>query len=352
MLKKILFLTLVGIISSTTLYAQEDEDGEKKKENLVHGEIEDNQTFNLNVVRVFLPLWCASFSPYNNSIFDLKGGLFLDFDKFNIEADYTYMLADRLFPDWGYNDQYHSKSILLSKFKTQSTNYIRGNTTYYFSSKDLTVPYKLKLKSHGNVDYVTYVDAIMTQRFGLRLGYEKGVAFYGLNNVKLNGFNVIEPERGVEEFKYAHQSTMMEYTHLNIGFSISKTYNLRVNFKEYGRKNDSYMSVVNFDLIFALKNKLDNVYATYETKQGIYSQNYTNFSSTNVNFMSEYNINDYSKKLPFGARISYRWIPFNGTFSLGAEAGYNPGLLNQINLYGKFNIQFSLGNRVIKKFKK
>ncbi len=343
-MKNIFIYTLIGLFAQQFTFAQEVENppAEEKK---VYGEILDNNTSNFKVFRVLVPLYAFTASSTNSSIYNIEGGLFADIGNWGFEAEYSYKLLDKLFPDANDENRYARNEIVFSKFKSSPANYIRGNATYYFNPVTKTKKYHFVLKKKREILYQTYVPGEITVRKGLKLGFEKGVTWMGLSNARISGQNLTTPSLGVQEFQYLDQSTTMKYSTLIIGYTVAKTYNMRMDFEGFQRESSSYYTFWSFDLLLNVQSKLDDVYATIP---GTF--NGSNGATTYI--VNDFNINDHTKKLPIGFRVSYRLMPLQGVVTYGLEAGYAPGVMSKLNLFAGFKLQLALGNRVLEKYGK
>jgi hypothetical protein len=345
MFKNILIYSVIGIYSATSAFAQIDVDPPKEeaKGNTVFGEIIDNRTSGFNLFRVFVPLLGLNGSSTNSSLYTLDGGFFYDANRFNLEAEYSYKVLDKMFPTSNRDYEYNQGDIVFGKYNPTHANHLRVNSTYYFGVKSVEKKYNFMLKEHRVILYQTNVDGLKTTRTGVRLGVEKGVTFVSLNGATLIGKNLSDPNNTIQEFNYDDMSTMMEYTNLNIGITIANTHNMRMDFEGYQKASDSYMTFWNFDLLISVKNKLDDVYGTIPGSfNGMNGNN-----SINAN---EFTIDELTEKMPLGFKISYRNVPMLGIISYSFEAGIAPGVKSKLNLFGGMKVQFSLGNRVLEKF--
>lgn len=305
----------------------------------VKGEIIDNTVTGLKLYQIYIPLWSGMLSKFNSSLYNLSTGGLVNFDKFSIEVEYNYMFGDRFLVDYGINE-YNRADIVMPVTKSNSTNYGRIYGTYYFMNKEKLKETTVGLKTEGRVNYVTNVPAYRNTRYGVNLGFEHGVAFYGLNQRELYGQAIDNPNEPLKTFGYNYQSAMTRYSFLSLGFSIANTENVTVQFENYGKRRSAGMGIFNFDLLIAVQNNYENVYGSYD---------YISESSNNIHFLKEYNINDYNKKTMVGGRVYYRSVPLKGVITFNAEIGYQPGFIKQNNLYAKFVLQLALGNNLKKK---
>lgn len=345
MFKNILLYSVIGIYSAAVAVAQINVDppAEEAKENTVFGEIIDNRTSGFNLFRVLVPLISVNASTTNSSLYTLDGGFFFDANRFNIEAEYSYKVLDKMFPTSNRDNEYNMKSIVFGKYNPTHANHLSVNGAYYFGVKSLEKKYNFMLKERRVILYQTFVDGLKTTRTGVRMGVEKGVTFVSLNNATLRGVNLTDPSNPIQEFNYDDMSTMMEYTNLNIGLTIANTHNMRMDFQGYQKASDSYMTFWNFDLLFSVKNKLDDVYGTLPGS----------FSSTNGNTSinaNEFAIDELTEKMKLGFKISYRYLPMLGALSYSFEGGMAPGVKSKLNIFGGMKIQLAFGNRVLEKF--
>lgn len=342
MFKNILLYSLIGIYSTTFAVAQFNDNSST---NSVFAEIIDNRTSGFNLFRVLVPLISTNVSSTNSSLYTLDGGLFYDANRFNLEAEYSYKLLDKMFPTSNRDDEYNSSEIVFGKYNPTHANHLRVNGTYYFGVKSITKRYNFMLKEHQAILYQTFVEGLKMRRLGVRLGIEKGVTFVSLNNATLVGVNLSNPSNPTQEFNYADMSTMMEYTNLNIGFTIANTHNMRMDFPDYQKASDSYMTFWNFDVLISLKNKLDNVYGTMP---GTFNGT-SGAISINAN---EFALDELTERLPVGFKVSYRLVPMLGAISYSFEGGMAPGVKSKLNMFAGVKIQLSFGNRVLEKFEK
>ncbi|HLP12730.1 MAG TPA: hypothetical protein VK177_12410 [Flavobacteriales bacterium] len=307
--------------------------------NVVHVDIVSDQPENLKIFKVHLPLWELQASKHNLSIYDLNAGGLMLMNDFALHAEYSFSLGDRLWPD-SYegnitgNDL--TQMIMFPVNASTRANSFLFEGTYFFKKKTVTKDIRITLsrRSNGNVTYEKYtmVPGTELQRFGLRLGYKKGVSWYAMNgnNVKCTAGSV------TTEYNYGIQSTNMVYSHVHAGISFSRTRNLKVMTTEFGPKSNSGAEFFYADLIFAPTLEFDDVYSA------VY---YDGSSGPNGNTMYYEQFKITSEKSKIGFRLGYESIPFRGLLGLRAEIGINPGLKGMSNIFVQFGARFYFGTK-------
>lgn len=318
---------------------------------VVNVEILKDDIKGLNFFKVRLPLWELSGSKMNTSIYDANAGLFLHLgDKFIFTADYSYGLLDRIAPDTEDDLEYINNDNMTSVNKNTHATYGGGSVTWFFKEKATEESIQVNLKQSksrsANAVHYVMVPGTILKRWGLKLGYTQGITWYCMNDMAVNMKPYDDPDRNMQSFISNSNSTMMKYGNLSLGISIAKSTNIWIDAEGYGIRGNSDIGITTFDILFAVQNELDDVYATIGTTAPM------NGLGNQTLVYQRFNINDYNKKLRFGFNFGYRYIPFDSIFSFTFDAGYAPGLLNNINAYVKAGICMYLGNKARPKVEK
>jgi len=326
MKKAIQFLLLLAAVFPSGLYAQ----------NVVH--IEDVQS-NLEEMKPMykfrLPLWEIAASPYNASIYDANVGAVFAHQNFLVTADYSYSLLDRFFPN-SYEDgaieaNTVTQMIMFPLHETNGANYFELGGTYFFTHKIVEKEIKIVLSAGRNYERYTMVPGEQLNRWGARLGFTRGVTWYAFNeaNIKARA-----QDGTVTAFNYNIMSSTRDYANINIGFCFSKTTNMTVWVREFGKRSNSGIEMFYADALIATKNNLDDVYSAiyYDGSEG-------------TMFYQPFDLNKDNEKSKIGFRIGYKCIPFRGIIGWHIDGGINPGLKAAKNFFFTFGASFYLGNK-------
>ncbi len=291
----------------------------------------------INFVKLTIPIWDINLNGYNMSIYDLNIGLHSQIgDKFYLKADYSKSLFDRLAPDIQENS--NSTLSAASQFENTRANSFSLEGSFFFKeileTKDLTI--KLKSSQRGNVTVtkVTYVAGESLTRYGARLGWTKGISWFGIDDTPLTGIS----QNGSEFLMdYQNKSTMIQYTNLRIGLCRAIQTNLHVNAIDYGYRTNSGFDYLYADLVLSLKNKLDDVYGAYAYD-----------GQDNIMYYKQYSIDATTPKVKMGFAIGARSLPFVGAISYDIELGRFTGIQKEGNGYLKigFNLAFGTSEKI------
>lgn len=302
-------------------YSQDDDD------EVVTGEVVLDDVEDLFFLRFQVPIWEMSLAKHNLSLFDFPIGLHGNInDDFSFKTVYNIQLLDRLNYDGTSGDIYSTRSPFFA-------NSLTAEGTYYFYKNVVKEEVELSLKSVGNVNYVTNVQANTLKRFGINFGIKTGYTSYNLRENTISGLNLIEPELGAQPLSSSKASTQLTYNHLILGVQFSKLTNVKVNTDQYGAKSNSKWINYSLNAIIPITSKFDNVYAPF------YMNGQQFFGAT-----LEYNIDDHADKVPIGFLLSSRVVPINkGIFGINIEGGYFPGLKGNGDWFFNLGVSFYLG---------
>lgn len=325
-------LLLCGMIISVFNYAQSEGP-------VLIDKLKDKAS-DLNFFKVAIPIWDINLNDYNMSIYDLSITPHIQLgDKFYITANYTYSLGDRLSPEVNESNDVTTNTFrAVSIYEHTRANSFSLDGSFFFKQDLQTKDVRIKLKSHrsGNTTYetVTYVPGEILTRYGLRLGFTKGITWYAFDDNTITG---IDKSGNSQELDYQQKSSMLDYSNLRIGLCRAIQTNLHVNAKGYGYRTNAGFDYVYADVVLSLKNKFDDVYGAY-----LYESN------SNKMYYRQYEIDYNLKKSKLGFAIGFRSLPFIGLGSFDIEAGAFPGVKKEGNGYLKigFNLAFGTSEKM------
>jgi len=330
------FICLIGLAFPAFSQDEDDEPLDDDDRNAISMEILSDHPEDMKIIRFHLPLWELTGSKMNTSIYDANAGFFAQLgNRWIFTASYSYQVGDRIAPDTYEDQDYINHPVMMSVNKNTHANHLFVSGTYFFREKVEKKNMSILVKKRGDMNYEVWVPGKELIRTGIRLGYTQGVTWYCMNNAKLRAQVTDNPSAAAQDFNLNSMTTMMEYTNLHVGISRSRLTNLLVKLDKYGKRRNSDLTIWNFDLLFSVRNKLDNVYADTGESTG-----------NNIRSYQVYNINDYNKKLKIGASVGFRYLPPTSMISMGWEIGYFPGLTSNINAYVKAGVSFYLGKRL------
>ncbi|MFN8865322.1 MAG: hypothetical protein ACK500_10395 [Flavobacteriales bacterium] len=289
-----------------------------------------------NFYRFRIPLWCATLSGHNTSVYDLALGIDIKpNDKFIINADYRIGLADRVFPENSLNRNgpkaYATGATVFPQNKALPARNIDVAVTYFFITKSKSKNLRFKLKQVGNVEYVTYVPGTEIEQWGIRGGFLAGSTWYGMNDVTVEYGESLDFLNGDNMFE---QSTNLRYSQLRVGVGFSQTSNLWVNFDDYGVRGNVGTVLYYADLLVGMRSDLDDV---YYAERGV--------DEANTYFYTPGAIDESVKSARLGFEIGLRQLPCRGAFSGYAALGRINGIQGGSNGYFRMGAQISLGTR-------
>jgi hypothetical protein len=293
--------------------------------------IKEDNPQDMKVFRVRIPLWVINLSNHNLSAYDARFGLDIQpSDKLMFNVDYNVSLLEKLYPTTSEGLEYPTQPYIVSDKAPSKSNYFNLEGTYFFSIKNVDTRLPITLKSSGNTNYYTMVPATMMKRFGIHLGFKKGISYYHMGDFTLLANEVIGNSEGQLEDK----STMLQHTQMRIGFNYSRSTNLHVTAKGYGDRSNSGMVNYYADLLLGLSSKIDDVYLVQQSTSAI-----------NRSYYSHLLINDYNEKAKIGFELGVRVIPTVGIFSYHAALGRLNGLKGGPNGYLEMGVSFSIGKK-------
>jgi hypothetical protein len=319
------FLIAVFLTASCFINAQSSDDPVKIEV------LKDNPE-DINFIRLGIPLWHLNLNNYNLSAYDLNFSFISQLgDIFYFQGSYNYSLLDRLSPDLQSGEN-SSMASAVSIYEDTRANELALEGTYFFKKLLTRKDMRIKLKSHstGNVtvETVTYVPGNESKRYGLRLGWCKGITWYGMDSQNITGTD----SQGKEfEMDFQDKSTMMQYSNLRIGFCRSIQTNLHVNAQGYGYRHTSGMTYLYGDVVLALSNQLDDVLGAYY------------FDGQGAMYYRPFEIDSHVERSKIGFAIGYRDIPISSVTGFMVEAGAFPGVKGEGNGYLKIGISAFLG---------
>lgn len=335
-------VVLLCCLFSPIAFAQEDEEDEdgnpKAKENIVYIDKLEENPQDLSFFVIQLPIWHLAGSKINTSILDLKGDIsYIGKSRFNSGLSYKYGMGDKIAPDtYEFTDNLN-KGLIMSVNEVPKSQELELRGTFYFAENLRDIDETIKLKQVGNVNYVTTIKTKELVRTGINFSYSQGFTWYNMNNVELKFRPLASPtEQNERLFSDISMSTIQDYKFIKFGVSRSKAVSLKINAKGYGDKEVRRISVKNFNVIYAVQNKFDDVFVGTEN------------TNNNTVELVRYSMDSWNQKLPFGFEFTGREVYKKSFVAFDYGIKYLPGLLKNINLMVTFGVSLNfdlIGNK-------
>jgi hypothetical protein len=204
-----------------------------------------------------------------------------------------------------------------------------AQATFFIAEKNKDVEERIRLKTEGKVVTVTDVKTKQLIKTGINLGYSQGFTWYNMNNMNL-AVQALDNANDQQTVSFNSMSSMQNYKFLKLGLNITKSVGLKLNAEGYGERESRNISVLNFNVIYALQNQFDDVYV------GRY-----NTDNNEVQLM-KYTMDGLNAKLPFGVELNYKEFIKKSAFSYEIGVKYLPGLIKQINLMATFGLSVNI----------
>lgn len=322
---------LFSIIISSLPFIGHAQSETDDKDKVVFIEILKENPEDLSFLSLNIPLWHLAGSKINTSLLDLKGDIsYNGKGKLNGGLNYKYGLGDKIAPDTYEFTENLSKGLVMSVNKAPHAQELQLYTTYFFAEKIEDVDETIKLKQVGNTNYVTSIKTKQLVRTGINLGYSQGFTWYNMNNVNISVEPVGFPNEQ-RDVSMESMSTIQDYKFLKLGICRTKGVNTKINAEGYGERSSAWMTISNFNLIYALQNDFDDVYVGTENTDG----------GGLVIELVEYSMNESNAKLPIGFEFTRKHLYKGSIMSVEYGVKYLPGLLKNINLMVNLGVSFN-----------
>jgi hypothetical protein len=328
---KINLLLLLFVLSFSVKAQKKDKNYSKT----IELEVLNNSAKKMQMLYLHLPLWELTGSTINSSLYDVNTGLYYFNPKFHLSANFKYGLGDKIAPETFEDLDYTYSDMMMSVYKPGKATDFTLKGTYNFFEDRVKEDEPVFIHKRSDTLYYVNIPAEKCIRYGFNIGYSKGFTWFNMNNRDI----VLKDLAGKERtFNSSSMSSIQSYQFLRLGVTYSKAIDVSVKTKKYGKKVSQSINTYSFDVLWALQNDFDDVYAT------VPNPSTNNVSSDNNIYFSKYSINESNKKLPFGFDATYRRSPRDAYFSYYVSLKYTPGFINTINFMvsGGFNIAINV----------
>lgn len=341
-MKKILFIA-IGLWSFCA--QAQDLDPFKKNPTTPGGYNPDPEPLVYKVVRdkpehlrfatILLPLWHLAGSKINSSLYDANFGAFYHEGNIQAMVRYKYGLGDKIAPDSYEFGSYPNHPLIFSIYEPGKAQELNAVGTYFFNSRKTTENIFMTVRSSKGFRRSTTVPATMLHKVGVNLGYAQGFTWYNMNNTDLN-VELHDSENDIRQYNLMSMSSVQNYKFIKAGLTFTKGYDITYDFEGYGKYTDADMKTTWVNLIVAVQNDFDDVYApvAYTTQD-----NYYNSYDQNI-YVADGSINHLNKKLPIGIEVGHRYLTRSSGFGYEAAVKYLPGMMNNINFMVEVGVSY------------
>lgn len=329
-MKKVSLLSLLALSFLSTKVEAQHRDRSETTQNIVNIDVLKDEPESVDMWKIEIPLLNANLSNINLSAYDIRPAVsFLKAQKFFVNVAYTYSIADKLAPDVMFTN---NRDGAISVYDDIKANEFHIEGTYFLYNKTRTKDIRVRLKG-GQIEHITYVPAQQLISIGPRIGFAKGITWYGVDDTYLTGTD----KQGTTRIFDFPTSTYMQYSHLRLGVSYSKTENLHLMAEGYGYRNSTGIVSYYLDALIATNMKFDDVYAGYY---------YDGMNGANTMYVRRYEIDSKINRQKIGAALGARYTPFINGSSYFGELGILPGIKEEKNFYFKVGWNIAIGTNV------
>jgi hypothetical protein len=263
----------------------------------------------LRLYKLSLPLWGSSMASHNLSFVDFTPAVHIIPAK-NI---YFHSAFRFMFLDQRNNERRISGTILHgnSIYKSTNSNELTTDLTLFFESHEDYGPIKHRLKMKGQKSKKAILFGKVQKKFGLRIGLDRGVTWYKLDDLEVSGLDPINGD-GVY-IPTGPKSSFLLYTIHRIGLCIAKSHNLRFSTSYAGYQVAASTKYFYADLLLPLRLEYEDMYISANTNQSYIARYYR-----------QVNINENMENSPVGVAIGLRIIPHVKPLTFNAEIGIMP----------------------------
>lgn len=342
-MKQLLFLSIISCFSFSRAIGQRLNPDEPVKYEMLKDDVENYKFLTAGVSFVELDLSAPNLSVYGFGLYvqgEVNPNLFL-------MVDYRMSLAERLLHpgDFGTGD-----AVLVSVNDDTRSNRFRAEGTYYLSNESLKGKVPIAVK-HGrelagmgdgsmqNTQYIIEVDGYINTRYGVRMGFDRGISAYNMSGA--SQISAIGPS-GTFNYDLSGTnggSTYMNYTFLRLGAARTKMSNVHINTEKFGYKHHSFMRYLYFDFLIALRQELDDVFAS-RADLAVFDE----FTGESIGaYYQRMNLQDANDFRNVGFAVGYRSPSISGGSEQTVELGYAPGVQGVSGLYLQFGWRFGFG---------
>lgn len=341
-MKPLFLLISFGCFFIMEAHSQRFNPSDTVRYELLKDDVENYKFFTAGISFAELDLSLTNLSVYGLGVF-AQGELT---PNFFLMADYRFSIVERVLHPFDFDAQTPGFSSIYGDSRS---NRARVEGTYYFSNKTEkgVVPVFLKStqelagKGDGSMETVKYyasVDGNINTRLGIRLGLDRGVSAYSMNSA--DRISAIRSDGVTTSFDVSggmEGSSYMDYTVLRIGGARTKFSNVHINTDKFGYRHHSHMRYFYFDVLIALRQEIEDVYAT--RTDIIESDEFSGLITTP--YYERMNLQDANDFRNLGLAVGYRTpsIAMGGEQTF--ELGYYPGIQGVNGLYFQFGWRFA-----------
>ena len=278
----------------------------------------------LRMLGLTIPIWNASGSFFNCSLYDLNLTGTYYANKFQGSLRYKLGVGDRMFPESLERMDYPNQPMLFSVNEAKMSQELNAVGTYFFTSSESEQIETIHLKTAGNTSYVTKVPVKELTKIGVNFGYAQGFTWYNMNRMKVSYEFDDLPGTVIKDQSLSSMGSVQNYKFLKAGLTFSQSYNFKGNFEGYGDRTTSQLKTTYFNVIFALQNEFDDVYVSVPESE--------DFNGELGQYVSRASIDAQNKKLPFGFEFGRKTMTKESGISTEFAIKYLPGFVGNINL--------------------
>lgn len=263
----------------------------------------------LRLYKLSLPLWGSSMASHNLSFVDLTPAVhIIPTNNIYFHAAFRYMLVDQRN---NINKNYSTVVSGNSIYKNTNSNEFSTDLTLFFENHVDYSPIKHRLKMKGQQDKKVMLLGKVQKKLGLRLGLDKGVTWYRMDDLEISGF---DPINGNSIYvQTTSKSSYLFYTIHRVGLCIAKSHNLRFSTAYAGYQYAALTKYFYADLLLPLSLSYEDIYVNSNTSQSYYPVYYR-----------QVKINEKMDNSPVGMAIGVRIIPHIKPLTFNAELGIMP----------------------------
>lgn len=330
--------TLALVLTASIAFGQEDLKLSNKAgdERTISYSVISDSPRDLQLAALTIPIWNGTASTLNSSLYDANfTGLYHGL-KFQVAARYKLGVGDKLLPDSYEFSDYPNQDHIYSVNKASKAQDFSLLTTYFFNLAESKGEARIHLRTSGNTSYVTDVPVTYLKKIGFNVGYSQGFTWYNMNKMDLSA-EFLEVPGDVRSFSLASMSSMQTYKFIKTGLTFTKAFDFAGNFEGYGKRKNAEIKTTYFNLLFAVQNDFDDVYAPVAATT---QENYY-YSSVNERYVSRASIDKQNKKLGIGAEFGQNFMSKQSGVSFGYAVKYTPGFVGNINFVLELGVGYT-----------
>lgn len=241
---------------------------------------------------------------------------------------------------WEEIANYNNKGFpkIRSIYETEKSRDFTLEGTFLLSQQVRTARSMITLDKKSNIEYVTEVDALKAEQYGIGLGVRFMTTYYNFGDSDLTGVREIDGKEveisGITSSYFTQQVLRFSFSHVVVqDFEISTD--------KFGNRSFSDLFRFYSGLQFGVDQTLDDVLETEVLDDGDQIQE--------IGF--RYNINETVELLPIGFFIGYEAMGgiskgWSGSLGGRVEVGLMPGPKNYFlsNIYGDLTVIWEFGS--------